>query len=277
MIIIRYEAKGIFKIYDNDKFEDALIDIDKGVVEIADTRKRIKPNIINIYNNEIEKLCGFRVKYCYKCKKIKNVNEYSNNQSTNDKLQHICKQCAKNYIILKNNEPNITHEQLFNNYFYRPDGNLINRETGKILNVTYDKNNYPHVYINGKWYYLHRLIYTYFYGEIKKGLEIDHKNGDRKANYISNLQIVTRVENARARYKCNNSTGIIGVSSRITVYGEIRYSVSIGNKGKSNYIGYFHTLQDAVLARYNAERRLWGKNIKDSSAKLWLKNNGLLP
>jgi len=41
----------------------------------------------------------------------------------------------------------------------------------------------------------HRLIWQTFVGEIPAGLEINHKNGERRDNRLSNLEVVTRSEN----------------------------------------------------------------------------------
>lgn len=53
-----------------------------------------------------------------------------------------------------------------------------------------------------KQMYLHRLIYTAFLGEIPKGNEIDHIDGDRSNNNVSNLRLCSHKSN------CNNPTSI---------------------------------------------------------------------
>lgn len=46
-----------------------------------------------------------------------------------------------------------------------------------------------------KFYYVHRLVWETFMGEIPEGKEIDHIDGNPHNNSLSNLQIVTRREN----------------------------------------------------------------------------------
>jgi len=50
-------------------------------------------------------------------------------------------------------------------------------------------------YPKGRLQYLHRLVYESFVGEIPKGKEIDHIDGDTTNNDISNLQLLGPREN----------------------------------------------------------------------------------
>lgn len=51
------------------------------------------------------------------------------------------------------------------------------------------------------WFRLHRLVIENFIGDIPDGMEVDHKDGNRTNNKLSNLRIVTRSENMLAMYK----------------------------------------------------------------------------
>ena len=48
-----------------------------------------------------------------------------------------------------------------------------------------------------KYVYAHRMVYENFIGEIPVGMDINHIDGDKTNNDISNLEIVTRIENIR--------------------------------------------------------------------------------
>lgn len=45
------------------------------------------------------------------------------------------------------------------------------------------------------WRRGHRLVWIAFNGKIPKGLEVDHINGDKHCNKLSNLRLVTHSEN----------------------------------------------------------------------------------
>lgn len=65
-------------------------------------------------------------------------------------------------------------------------------------------NGYRVVQINRRQYYVHRLIYLYFYGYMPKN--IDHKHGKRIGNYIWNLRPCTVVQNMSNRCINKNNT-----------------------------------------------------------------------
>lgn len=50
------------------------------------------------------------------------------------------------------------------------------------------------------WKRGHRVVYETFSGKIKWGLQIDHIDGDRHNNHISNLRQVTHSENCQAAW-----------------------------------------------------------------------------
>jgi hypothetical protein len=58
---------------------------------------------------------------------------------------------------------------------------------------------YLYISINGSTYGAHRLAWIYEYGSIPEGLVIDHINGKRHDNKITNLRAVTQSENAKNR------------------------------------------------------------------------------
>lgn len=73
------------------------------------------------------------------------------------------------------------------------------------LSSSIDTSGYRSVmlYKNGvqKRYRLHRLIYTAFVGNIPKGLQINHSDGDKLNNSLENMEIVTAKENVRHAWR----------------------------------------------------------------------------
>lgn len=91
----------------------------------------------------------------------------------------------------------ITQQQLQNLYDY-VDGQLkFKHSRGKRKTGSYagsiKPDGYWRVYINGKGYYLHRLIWMYHYGYFPN--EIDHIDRNKSNNTIENLRAVTHKEN----------------------------------------------------------------------------------
>lgn len=99
----------------------------------------------------------------------------------------------------------------------------------------------------------HRIILALLHGEWPKGM-VDHINGDRADNSLSNLRIVSPAENGRnARMPKRNTSGVVGVSWNTALgnwFGHIRFN------GKTQYLGQFANKEDAIAARKAAEVRL---------------------
>lgn len=68
---------------------------------------------------------------------------------------------------------------------------------GRILSLCAANNGYVVVNLCKKTVLVHRAVYSAFYGEIPKGMDINHKNGNRHDNKMGNLEICTRSENIR--------------------------------------------------------------------------------
>ena len=105
---------------------------------------------------------------------------------------------------------------------------------------------YPVACIDGKNTYLHHVVM----GK-KKGLVIDHINGDKLDNRRSNLRHITQHQNTWNRKLAKtNKTGYTG----ITYDGRIKKWIArIAPDKKSLHLGSFSDIKDALLARKKAE------------------------
>lgn len=65
---------------------------------------------------------------------------------------------------------------------------------GFYLSVGIKKSDSPSIF---KIVRVHRLVAEIFLGEIAKGMEVDHIDGDRTNNSLTNLRIVTHAENIK--------------------------------------------------------------------------------
>jgi hypothetical protein len=97
--------------------------------------------------------------------------------------------------------------------------------------------------------FLHRTITN-----APKGMLVDHINRNPLDNRRSNLRICTMQENLRNQKRPNNKTGYTGVA----VYGNGRYTAQIKIDYKKIHLGCFDTIEDAYLARKEAEKKYWG-------------------
>lgn len=105
-----------------------------------------------------------------------------------------------------------------------------------------------HLYVqNRAKKYLHRLIMN-----PTKGLVVDHINRNTLDNRKSNLRVVTIQENLRNQKRLNNKTGVTGVA----VMGD-KFTAQIKHNYKKIHLGVFKTIEEATVARKEAETRLW--------------------
>lgn len=96
--------------------------------------------------------------------------------------------------------------------------------------------------------YMHRLIMR-----AKKGIEVDHKNGNGLDNRKSNLRLCSQTENTRnSKISKRNSSGFKGVRLH-KKNGKWRASIMANSKPIS--LGYFNTKEQAALAYAEASKK----------------------
>ena len=90
-----------------------------------------------------------------------------------------------------------------------------------------------HGMINSKPYKAHRVIWKMVYGSDPH--YIDHINGDRTDNRISNLRSVTKAQNNRnKRLRSDNKSGVTGVH---WYNPRNKWRVDVRYNGKTKHIG----------------------------------------
>ena len=102
----------------------------------------------------------------------------------------------------------------YDNYLACSNGIILSTKTGKAkpLKPLDNGNGYLAVSLskNGKVrrFYIHRLIAESFLENIEKKEEVNHIDGNRGNNSLSNLEWVTRSENHHHRYKVLGQRGV---------------------------------------------------------------------
>lgn len=126
-----------------------------------------------------------------------------------------------------------------------------NKHSGRPISQYKTAKGYKQFTLDGKTYLSHRVIWAVHYGEWPEG-QVDHINGDRSDNALSNLRVVTASENARNRQRPDGRTGKVGV----TYYPKVqKWRAQIGYEGRKISLGYFDDFKSAVQARVEAERK----------------------
>ena len=173
-------------------------------------------------------------------------------------------------------ETRINQERVKELFDYNPDtGNLIrkvrtsrNTHIGDIAGSD-DSQGYLRIYIDGKSYSNHRLIWLYVYGVFSENF-IDHKNRKTSDNRLKNLREVSRTCNARnAENRIDNTSGVKGVCWH--KYHK-KWSVQI-TVNKKHHLGYYKSFHNAVCARLAAEQCIdWSRCDLNSSAYQYVQN-----
>ena len=95
----------------------------------------------------------------------------------------------------------------------------------------------------------HRVAWEIYHGEWPEN-QIDHINGDRSDNRISNLRHVTDAENKQnVKRRSDNTSGVTGIGN----FGAGKWRAQIMCAQIRHHIGIFHTFDEAVAARKKAE------------------------
>jgi len=120
---------------------------------------------------------------------------------------------------------------------------------------------YITISINNVEYLAHRLAWLYVHGELPD-TGIDHKDLDKANNRISNLRTANKSQNAgNCGIYSHNTSGVKGVGWHKSAR---KWRVHIGN----SHIGLFTDMQDAIDARYKAEKEYFGEFARHSNAGL---------
>lgn len=134
---------------------------------------------------------------------------------------------------------------------YRIRGSSIaTRPIGHIISLGYKRTTYwCKKQKKDKYYYNHRLIWSYHFGNIPNGKEIDHIDGNKLNNNIENLRLVNRSQNSQNKKSRFGKSKFKGVKFRKD-YKNRPWQARINVNYKDIYLGAFFLEEDAACA-YN--------------------------
>lgn len=147
----------------------------------------------------------------------------------------------------------ITVEFLTSEFSYNPDTGEFKRlkargkwKANEIAGSVSKSTGYITLSIRKKLYLAHRLAWLYMYGAWPLHT-IDHINGCKTDNRISNLRDVEHCENMRNRgAQSNNTSGASGVTWKKDCN---RWYARAFKNGREIQLGRFHSRLDAINAR----------------------------
>jgi hypothetical protein len=123
---------------------------------------------------------------------------------------------------------------------------------------TLSANGYLQVCVDGKSYYVHRIVWV-LHGN-KPAPVLDHINGNKADNRIENLRAATYSQNGMNRGSNSNSTtGVKGVYWYKNIN---KWRAIVQLNYKQHHAGYFDTKEEAAAAVTALRARLHGEFAK---------------
>ncbi len=154
----------------------------------------------------------------------------------------------------KEKRSGLTAEWLRANLIYEPDIGVFlwkGRGPGRMMGKTLGSKNwdgYLTMKVCGTLYYAHRIAWFHYHGEWPE-VAIDHIDGNRSNNAISNLRLATHSQNSVRRKSRRHVAPARGVMPQGP-----GFVARIHMNGKRHYLGYFKTVE-AASAAYEAKAK----------------------
>jgi len=151
-----------------------------------------------------------------------------------------------------------SQEELLALFNYDPEtGDISNKITGHTYRSFRTYRNYVFVTIKRQKYSAHRVIWKMIYGEIPKGMSIDHIDLNKSNNRLSNLRVANRSQQGYNRApQANTVTGYKGVCFDKSTG---KYSARIRVETKRLTLGLFENVEDARQAYIEASKKYHGE------------------
>lgn len=145
----------------------------------------------------------------------------------------------------------LTYDEEYGQFYWRQDvGRRV--KAGDVAGCLHHKG-YVVIVIEKRQYQAHRLAWLYVNGSHPKA-QIDHINGVRSDNRITNLREASQAENCQNLKKSRGTSGFLGVTID-SVRGN-RWKASIKLNGENIHLGWFKTPEQAHESYLTAKRSL---------------------
>jgi hypothetical protein len=141
-------------------------------------------------------------------------------------------------------------------------GRIRNNSTDRILCPVISAQGYEKVLINNKLMSVHRLVALHHLPNPLNKRCVDHIDGNRTNNVLSNLRFATHSENLRnACLSSRNKSGVKGVSWDKCIG---KWKAQIREDGKVKYLGCFDTIRAATEARHSKAVEVYGEYANET-------------
>lgn len=153
----------------------------------------------------------------------------------------------------------------YDNYMISICGQVRNAKTKRILIPRISKNGYYRINLcknnEMKTFNIHQLVAKTFIPNIRNDGFVDHINGEKLDNTISNLRWCSCQQNQfNRKLNKDNTSGIKGVSWDSQ---KKKWKAQIQLNNKNINIGLYDNLDDAKLARQQKAAELFGEFLND--------------
>lgn len=151
-------------------------------------------------------------------------------------------------------------------YWVSDYGDVISIYTGYRLDIKPCKRSgYHKIGVDTGYHSLHRLVFSTFVGEIPEGLQINHLDGNKSNNHLSNLEVCTASENVQHAYDAGLSKPMVGEknsNSKVTEE-DVLAMYQLFKLGYTNsMVGDIYDLHDRYISLVRHGRRwkyLWDR------------------
>lgn len=113
---------------------------------------------------------------------------------------------------------------------------------------------YTRIVYKRKSFSAHRLAFLFMTGSMpEKGVEVDHRDGDRSNNRWDNLRLCNKNENQQnGKLRSNNTSGLVGACR----LGNNRWVAQIGHLSVRHHLGVYATKEEAHAAYMEEKQKL---------------------